>query len=129
MQRWLLVGISGGFLAVALGAFGAHALKDRLDQNSLSIFKTATEYLMFHSLALIGLGIWATTSSEGSPPRAASLVGGLFSAGIVLFSGSLYALALTGIRKLGMITPLGGLSFLCGWIAWGVTVWRGAGSR
>ena len=114
MQRWTLVGISAGFLAVALGAFGAHGLKNHLDEQSLITFKTATEYLMFHALALLGLGIWGTASPPNSNKRSAMRAGGLFSAGIALFSGSLYALALTKLRMFGWITPVGGLSFLLG---------------
>jgi uncharacterized membrane protein YgdD (TMEM256/DUF423 family) len=106
-----LGGISA-MLAVAAGAFGAHALRARLAPSSLAIFETAARYQMYHALALLGVA-WAMTRWPGSLPQWA---GWLFAVGTVLFSGSLYALALTGVRWLGAITPLGGAAFLAGWI-------------
>jgi uncharacterized membrane protein YgdD (TMEM256/DUF423 family) len=100
------------FLGVALGAFGAHALKERLGTSGLATWHTGTEYHLIHSVAILVVASLAGRALEG---RRASLIGGLFAAGIVLFSGSLYALAITGIRTLGAITPLGGACFLTGW--------------
>jgi uncharacterized membrane protein YgdD (TMEM256/DUF423 family) len=106
-----------GFLGVALGAFGAHALKTRLPPDLLAVFETGVRYQMYHVFALVAAAWgWARW-----PNRAFSLAGGLFLAGILIFSGSLYLLAFTGARWLGVVTPLGGLAFLAGWLclAWG----------
>jgi uncharacterized membrane protein YgdD (TMEM256/DUF423 family) len=98
-------------LAVAAGAFGAHGLRARLDADMLVIFETAARYQMYHGLALLGVA-WAAVRWPGSTTTAA---GWCFVAGIVVFSGTLYVLSLTGLRWLGAITPLGGLAFLVGW--------------
>jgi len=94
------------FLAVGLGAFGAHALKSRLSPDMLEVFETGVKYQVYHALALLLL------ASLRGPSKAAWC----FSAGIVIFSGSLYILALTGVRKWGAVTPIGGLLFLAGWL-------------
>jgi uncharacterized membrane protein YgdD (TMEM256/DUF423 family) len=106
-----------GFLGVALGAFGAHALKARLTPDMLAIFETGVRYQMYHAFALVAAA-WAWARW---PRRWFAVAGGLFVAGILVFSGSLYVLALTGERALGAVTPLGGLAFLAGWLclAWG----------
>ena len=104
----------GGFLAVALGAFGAHALRGSLDAYSLGVFEAAVHYQFFHSLALFGVGLLCRGTPAGR--SLLTLSGAFFIAGIVVFSGSLYLLALTGQRWLGAITPLGGVGFLLGWI-------------
>lgn len=109
---FLLLASASGFLAVTFGAFGAHALRARLSPSLLDTFETAAEYHFLHSLALMAIAI-ATTVWPGE--RLLRWAGVFLSAGIVLFSGSLYALALSGVRQLGMITPLGGLMFLVGW--------------
>lgn len=101
-----------GFLAVALGAFGAHALKQTLEESFLKIFHTGVEYQFYHTFALAWVGL-ALERADSPGLRAA---GWAFLIGIVIFSGSLYALALTKVTKLGAITPLGGLSFLVGWV-------------
>jgi uncharacterized membrane protein YgdD (TMEM256/DUF423 family) len=98
-------------LAVAAGAFGAHALRARLSPEHLSVFETAARYQMYHGLGLILVGILA----DRWPSRAFSVAAWLFVAGIFLFSGSLYALTVTGVRGLGAVTPLGGVCFLAGW--------------
>ena len=105
-------GAISAFIAVAAGAFGAHALKERLDPSMLQTFETGARYQMYHAL---GLFVAAFAAGEGDCPPA-RWAGRLFLLGTVLFSGSLYALALTGIRGLGAITPFGGLAFLAGWI-------------
>jgi uncharacterized membrane protein YgdD (TMEM256/DUF423 family) len=106
-----------GFLGVALGAFGAHALKATLPPDMLAVFETGVRYQMYHVFALVAAA-WAWARW---PRRIFAVAGGLFIAGILLFSGSLYLLAFTGLRALGAITPLGGLAFLAGWLclAWG----------
>ena len=112
------VGIAAvmGFIAVALGAFGAHALRARLTPDLLVIWKTANEYHFYHVLALLLVGLLArqTPTTNYGVPAVCFLVGTL------IFSGSLYVLALTGMRWLGAITPIGGLLFLAGWawLAW-----------
>lgn len=110
------------FTAVAAGAFGAHGLKDRLTSASLEIFETGARYQMYHALALLAVA-WV-----GSRWQAAQFTwsGWLFVAGIVIFSGSLYLLALTGVRWLGAVTPIGGIYFLAGWVclAWGALLSR-----
>ncbi len=106
------IGVSGvlGFLGVALGAFGAHGLKGKLPPNLLEAWHTGVLYHLIHALALLALALYARASSAN-----VGLPAGFFAAGIVLFSGSLYALALTGVTRLGLITPFGGLCFLAGW--------------
>lgn len=112
-QVWLALGALYGLLGVALGAFGAHALRTRLSADLLAVWKTAVEYQMFHALALLGVGLLLRSGTPPSPLL--TLSGTCFAAGVLLFSGSLYALALSGVRVLGAITPLGGLLFLAGW--------------
>jgi uncharacterized membrane protein YgdD (TMEM256/DUF423 family) len=109
----LRIGAVLGFLGVALGAFGAHALKDRLSPAALQIWNTAVLYHLLHAVALLALGLYARTAGGADVKTAA----GLFLAGVAVFSGSLYALALSGIKPLGAVTPIGGLCFLAGW-AW-----------
>ena len=117
-RLFLILGAVAAGLAVALGAFGAHALADRVTPERLETFKTGVLYHMMHALALLAVS-WAATQWSGWPVQAA---GYLFVAGIVLFSGSLYLLVLTDTRWLGAITPLGGVAFIVGWglLAWGV---------
>jgi uncharacterized membrane protein YgdD (TMEM256/DUF423 family) len=111
-RRFLLIGACSGFLAVALGAFGAHGLRDALSPDRLDVFETAVRYQMFHALALIATGLLATRRRGRTAPAA----GWLFVLGTVLFSGSLYVLALTGGRAWGAITPFGGVAWLLGWV-------------
>ncbi|HEX7879746.1 MAG TPA: DUF423 domain-containing protein [Candidatus Eisenbacteria bacterium] len=110
-RRWLRLGALSGFTAVALGAFGAHALKSRLTPDMLAIFETGVRYQMYHALALLAVGILAN-----KPGTAAGRSGLAFALGTLVFSGSLYLLALTGQRWLGAITPIGGLLYLAGWL-------------
>lgn len=107
----LLVGAVAGFLAVALGAFGAHGLRSRLSPDMLAVFETGVRYHMYHTLAILVVALMLART-DGWMIRAA---GWAFTVGIVLFSGSLYLLALTGVTVLGAITPIGGLAFLLGW--------------
>jgi uncharacterized membrane protein YgdD (TMEM256/DUF423 family) len=122
-RLFITLGALSGFLAVAAGAFGAHALRDRLTTAMLDVFQTGVTYQMYHALALVGVGILlARFSIDGSAWLTAA--GWLFVGGSVLFSGSLYALSLTGTTWLGAITPLGGLAFLAGWLAVAIGIWR-----
>ena len=119
MNAWLIVAAVNGFLAVAFGAFAAHGLSGKIDAHALQTFETGARYHMYHALA-IGL---AAIAGRGAAVASASLSAWFFLAGIILFSGSLYLLAVTGMRALGFITPLGGLSFLIGW---GLLAWAAA---
>ncbi len=113
MERtWITAGAALAFLAVAAGAFGAHALKAQLSDEALGWFETAARYQMYHALGLLALAALAARLQGG---MAVTWTGWLFVVGTVLFSGSLYLLALTGVRWLGAITPLGGVCFLAGW--------------
>ena len=115
---WMAFGAAYGFLAVALGAFGAHALKQRLSSEMLAVWRTGVEYHFYHALALLLLGLIA----RQMPSTMINASGACFALGVLLFSGSLYALALSDIRVLGAITPLGGLLFLAGWVLLGCAV-------
>jgi uncharacterized membrane protein YgdD (TMEM256/DUF423 family) len=111
-RLFFLLGAISAFISVAAGAFGAHGLRGRLEPSALAIFETAARYQMYHALGLFAVA-WAVTRWPGVW---AIRAGWLFVIGTVIFSGSLYALSLTGGRWLGAITPLGGLAFLTGWI-------------
>jgi uncharacterized membrane protein YgdD (TMEM256/DUF423 family) len=113
MWTFVRLGAVFGGLAVALGAFGAHALQSRLPADRLAIFETGVRYQMYHALALIAV---AAVIAWGGRTALATYAGWAFVAGIVIFSGSLYALVLTGVRAWGAVTPLGGLAFLAGWV-------------
>jgi uncharacterized membrane protein YgdD (TMEM256/DUF423 family) len=115
------LGALSGLIAVAAGAFGAHALKAQLAPDLLAVFDTAARYQMFHALALMACA-WAAARWPG---RAAATAGWCFVAGTGLFSGSLYLLALTGARSFGAVTPFGGVLFLVGWLLLAVAAWRG----
>lgn len=126
---WVGLGAIFAFLSVGCGAFGAHGLESKLEPRMLAIWETAARYQMYHALALIGLGLWigqlaARTSAPAAVPASVPVAGWAFTIGIVLFSGSLYALALSGIKVLGAITPLGGLAFLIGWIAFALAAFK-----
>jgi uncharacterized membrane protein YgdD (TMEM256/DUF423 family) len=113
------LGAVSAALAVALGAFAAHGLRARISPEALVTFETGARYQMYHALALLAVA-WAATRWLGAAITAA---GWLFVAGTVLFSGSLYVLAVTGIRAFGAITPFGGLAFILGWLALGWAAW------
>jgi uncharacterized membrane protein YgdD (TMEM256/DUF423 family) len=111
-NTFMLIGALAGFVGVAAGAFGAHGLRSRLSPEMLAVFETAVRYQMYHVFALL---VTAAVIGRLGDARLLSIAGWSFVAGILLFSGSLYALALTGVTTLGAITPLGGLAFLVGW--------------
>lgn len=115
--RFGALGAAFGFLGVAAGAFGAHALRDSFPPERLQLIETAARYQLIHALALVGVSLAIASRSPRS--RALTLAGWLFLAGELLFCGSLYALAGTGARWWGLLTPLGGAAFLAGWIALG----------
>lgn len=121
-QRFLVLGTVFAGSGVAAGAFGAHALKGILDAPRLQVFDTATRYQMYHAFGLCIVS-WAI---ERYPEQRLEKSGWLFTIGILLFSGSLYAVSLAGIRWLGAVTPIGGLAFLAGWILLGWRIWREA---
>lgn len=116
-RGWTAVAAVSAGLAVAAGAFGAHALKARLGVEALAWWDTGARYQIYHALALFAV---AAAAHAWPGARSVRIAGALFVAGTVLFSGSLYALALTGVRGLGAVTPLGGVAFLGGWacLAW-----------
>ena len=116
------LGALSGFIAVGAGAFGAHGLKARLTPDLLAVFDTGARYQMLHALALLAVA-WAVTRWPG---RAALASGWCFVAGTVVFSGSLYLLALTGVRSLGAVTPFGGVLLLAGWLLLALAAWRGS---
>ncbi|HSZ73263.1 MAG TPA: DUF423 domain-containing protein [Rhizomicrobium sp.] len=120
MNLWLGIAAINGFLAVAAGAFGAHGLQTRLDPHAMSVFETGARYHMYHALAM-GLAAFAMRNNTTVPAQTAAA---FFLAGIMLFSGSLYMLALTGNRALGIVTPFGGLAFLAGWAALAYTAFK-----
>lgn len=120
IRPFLLVAGFFGLTGVALGAFAAHGLKNRLGADYLAVFQTGVHYQLIHSLALFGVALL----SLYAPSRLLGAAGGLFALGIVLFSGSLYLLTLTGIGKLGIITPIGGTAFLAGWVCLMLVAWN-----
>ncbi len=119
---WLIIAAIDGFLAVAAGAFAVHALHGEIPSRAEEVFQTAAAYQMYHALALLAVA-WVADRARS---QAARVAGWSFVLGTLLFSGSLYALALTGIEWLGAITPLGGVAFLVGW---GCLAWAGVGAR
>jgi uncharacterized membrane protein YgdD (TMEM256/DUF423 family) len=123
-RGFTIAGALLAFVAVAAGAFGAHALRGRLAAEGLAVFETAVRYHLVHAVALLAVA-WASTQWPG---RSVRFSGWLFIAGIVLFSGSLYLFVLTGTRSVVVITPVGGLALLAGWLALAWAAWRG-GSR
>jgi len=118
MNRFLAIGALFGLLAVIIGAFGAHGLENNLSEHALSRYHTGVQYQFYHVIPLLVLGIISSqlNSSSANTPRLITLSGISFIVGIFLFSGSLYLYALTGITKFGMVTPIGGLAFILGWV-------------
>ncbi len=133
-RLFLILGAFSAAISVAAGAFGAHALRARVEPRLLEVFETAARYQMYHALALIAVSLvlarsGGVTAAVLRPPPGNSLVvasGWCFVIGTVLFSGSLYAMTFTGVRALGAITPLGGVAFIAGWICLAVAAVRAA---
>lgn len=122
-KLFLILGSLNAMLAVLLGAFGAHALRARLSGEMMAIYHTANQYHFYHALGLLGVGLVAAHLPESTSVKWS---GWLMLFGIVVFSGSLYVLALSGVRWLGAITPIGGTAFIIAWLVLAVGVWRGA---
>jgi len=120
-RLWLTLGAVNGFFTVALGAFAAHGLKGRLSEQMLEVFHKGVDYQGFHSVALLAVGLLLLWQPDS---RALKWAAGLFLGGTLLFSGSLYLLALSGVRAWGVVTPFGGTAFLLGWVLLGIGVWR-----
>ena len=119
-RPFVLLAALSGFTGVALGAFAAHGLRGRLSPEYLAVFQTGVLYQLIHAVALLGVGVMALHWRS----RLLGAAGSLFALGILLFSGSLYLLTLSGVGKLGMVTPLGGACFLAGWLCLGLAAWR-----
>lgn len=120
MKKILIAGATLMVLAVLLGAFGAHALKKSLSPEMLAVYTTGVEYQFYHALGLLLIGLIAFHVHS----KWLNWSGMLLVSGIILFSGSLYALSITGIKTLGAITPIGGLSFVAGWICLAMGIWK-----
>jgi uncharacterized membrane protein YgdD (TMEM256/DUF423 family) len=120
-SRWLMVvGCICAGLGVAAGAFGAHMLKEILDQPMLAVYDTATRYQMYHAFGMIVSGLAVRIARDAGTAKA----GWMFLAGILLFSGSLYGVSLSGVRWLGAVTPIGGALFIVGWAVLAWRAWR-----
>ncbi len=112
----LMIAAIAGFLAVALGAFGAHGLKNLVSADMLKVYQTGVQYHLVHATVLLGLGVWQAVNRQAAVAIWLSRASWLMIIGLLLFSGSLYLLTMTGIRPLGIITPFGGTSWLAGWV-------------
>ena len=123
-KYFITIAALSSMFAVIFGAFGAHALKNTLDDYSRGVFETAVAYHFYHSLALLAVGIIALSLPDSSLLKSS---GWLFTVGLVVFSGSLYILSLSGVRWLGAITPLGGLAFIAGWACLAAAAWKSLG--
>jgi uncharacterized membrane protein YgdD (TMEM256/DUF423 family) len=119
-RLFVVLGSVFGFLGVTLGAFGRHALETKLTERALAQWQTASQYQLVHAVVLIAVGIWLINGG----PKLLEKAGAFLTGGIVIFAGSLYALALTGVKVLGAITPIGGAGFLIGWALIGLAGYR-----
>jgi uncharacterized membrane protein YgdD (TMEM256/DUF423 family) len=122
MKLWITIGSALMLLAVGLGAFGAHALKTRLEPDMLAVFETGVRYQAYHALGLFAVALAASKWDHVG----VTISGWLLVAGVAIFSGSLYALSLSGIKILGAITPIGGVCFMAGW---GCLIWAALASE
>lgn len=118
---YLMIAAVSGFFAVALGAFGAHGLKQKLSVDMLAVYQTGVQYHFYHTLALFGVALLMLQLPQSAALRWSAA---LFVVGIIIFSGSLYVLSISGVRWLGAITPIGGVAFLAGWILLAVAAWN-----
>jgi uncharacterized membrane protein YgdD (TMEM256/DUF423 family) len=128
-RLFIRLGALAGFVGVSLGAFGAHALRARLSADHLAVFETAVRYQLVHALALVLVGVLINLAppvggAGPRPTRFTNAAGWCFTVGIVLFSGSLYVLSITGTTALGIVTPVGGFFFLAGWACLGLSAGR-----
>lgn len=121
MRIFLMFGAIFGALSVAGGAFASHALKEKLTEKAIAIFEVGARYQMYHALALLLVGLLLSRWEQPTPFLAIS--GWAFIVGVIIFSGSLYALSFTGIKWLGVITPLGGAAFIVGWSCLAIAAW------
>jgi uncharacterized membrane protein YgdD (TMEM256/DUF423 family) len=121
MRRWLAIGAANGFVAVAFGSFAAHSLEGGVSEKALDWIATGLDYQMAHALALLAVA-WLAGRGGG---RWVEVAGWAFLAGSVLFSGTLYVMALSGAEGLGIVVPVGGIAFLVGWAALFLSAWRG----
>ncbi|HKL27234.1 MAG TPA: DUF423 domain-containing protein [Desulfuromonadales bacterium] len=124
MKLFLMIGSLSALLGVALGAFGAHGLKSRVHPDMLAVWQTGVQYHLVHALGLLLIAILCQLLPQAGLLRPA---GWVLLAGTLLFSGSLYLMVLTGVRALGMITPLGGIAFLLGWLLLALAAWQSGG--
>ena len=120
-KLFIFLGSISAMLAVGLGAFGAHALKSRFDDYAMGVFETAVQYHFYHSFALLIVGVVALSQPQTVLLKTS---GYLFFLGLIIFSGSLYILSLSGLRWLGAVTPLGGLAFIAGWACLAAASWK-----
>jgi len=120
-KLFIILGALSGMLAVVFGAFGAHALKTRLDDYAMGVFETAVQYHFYHSFALLAVGVIALTQPETALLRNS---GWLFLSGMLVFSGSLYILSFSGVRWWGAVTPIGGLALIAGWACLAAAAWK-----
>ena len=125
MKLWLAAGALNGFIGVALGAFAAHILRDKVERHALEprlfeVWEVGVRYQMYHALALVAVALLRSNA----PSNLLDAAGWAFLIGIILFSGSLYAMTLSHVRALGAITPLGGVAFLAGWVMMGMVAFR-----
>ncbi|MBU5355747.1 DUF423 domain-containing protein [Paenibacillus silvae] len=122
MQRkWMMVGAILTMLSVGIGAFGAHMLKDKIGASAIATYETGVQYHMIHALGLLIIGLTAGQLGESLKLKWAAR---LLFAGIIIFSGSLYVLSISGIKILGAITPIGGVAFIIGWLLFAIDVWQ-----
>lgn len=121
LRTFVLLGSLNAFISVVLGAFGAHVLPGKISDEMLQVYETGVHYQMFHAIGLLLVGVLSGPLGNG---RRLRWSGGLMQAGIILFSGSLYALSLSGIKPLGAITPFGGVAFLAAWLLLGAAAWK-----
>ncbi|WP_405156059.1 DUF423 domain-containing protein [Paenibacillus sp. FSL K6-0108] len=122
MQRkWMMLGAVLTMLSVAIGAFGAHMLKERIGADAIAVYETGVQYHMIHAIALLIIGL---TAGQLGPSTKLKWAARLLFTGIIIFSGSLYVLSISGIKMLGAITPIGGVAFIVGWLLFAIDVWQ-----
>ncbi|MFC9707583.1 DUF423 domain-containing protein [Paenibacillus sp. NPDC056933] len=122
MQRkWMMFGAVLTMLSVAIGAFGAHMLKDKIGADAIAVYETGVQYHMIHAIALLIIGL---TAGQLGPSAKLKWAARLLFVGIIIFSGSLYVLSISGIKMLGAITPIGGVAFIVGWLLLAMDVWQ-----